>query len=68
MACVDRPGEGAVLAVSYPWGHFQFGVNHLAWCNRCDSSVSTWTQPWGELALPKSTRKAIDNHLAGCGS
>lgn len=52
----------------YPWGHFQFGSNHLTRCNVCDSSISIWTQPSGELALPKATRNRIREHVTACGA
>lgn len=50
----------------YPWAHFQYGSQHVAWCNRCDKQITGWTQAWGLLALPVTTRRSVDTHLGEC--
>ena len=52
----------------YPWRHFQYGGNHQSVCSTCEQTIGVWTQPWGELALPRSQRAAIDKHLASHGA
>lgn len=50
----------------YPWRHFQYGGNHQAVCSGCLTTLKVWTQPWGDLTLPRSARAAVNDHLAAC--
>lgn len=50
----------------YPWRHFQYGGSHQAVCSGCTETISTWAQPWGELRLPSTVRKAVNTHLKEC--